>query len=132
MNSLTASLQILCIDHKRHYIPFWNFRNIYFTENPSITAYESSSRVLCNGLYNVILHVYRNSSINDIPSKKWHTTKAIHNQLFVHHHLPSHDFFNHDFNCRCLIYMFSLLFPGSKFLINLQWKFCACIIFLCR
>ena len=31
--------------------------------------------------------------------------------------------FNRDLNCGCLVYMFSLRFSGSKFLINLRWQF---------
>ena len=30
---------------------------------------------------------------------------------------------NRDLNRTCLIYMFSLRFSGSKFLINLRWQF---------
>ena len=32
-------------------------------------------------------------------------------------------FLNHDLNCRCLFYIFSLRFLGSKFLINLRRQF---------
>ena len=31
--------------------------------------------------------------------------------------------FNRDLNRGCLVYMFSLRFSGSKFLINLLWQF---------
>ena len=31
--------------------------------------------------------------------------------------------FNRDLSRGCLVYMFSLRFSGSKFLINLRWKF---------
>ena len=32
-------------------------------------------------------------------------------------------FFNRDLNSGCLVYIFSLRFSGSKFLINLRWQF---------
>ena len=37
------------------------------------------------------------------------------------------NFFNRDLNRGCLVYMFSLHFSGSKFLINLQRKFRVCL-----
>ena len=45
--------------------------------------------------------------------------------------LNSTHFFNQDLNCGCLVYMFSLRFSGSKFLINLRRQFRARKIFLC-
>ena len=36
---------------------------------------------------------------------------------------------NRDLNRDCLVYMFSLRFSGSKFLINLRWQFCVHKIF---
>ena len=39
--------------------------------------------------------------------------------------------FNRDLNCACLVYMFSLRFSGSKFLINLQRQLRARKIFSC-
>ena len=40
--------------------------------------------------------------------------------------------FNHNLNCGCLVYMFSLHYSGSKFLINLRWQFCVCKFFRVR
>ena len=40
-------------------------------------------------------------------------------------------FFNRDLNRGCLVYMFTLRFSGSKFLINLQQQFRARKIFSC-
>ena len=37
------------------------------------------------------------------------------------------NFFNRDLNRGCLVYMFSLRYSGSKFLINLQRKFRVCL-----
>ena len=62
-------------------LPFWNFQKTYFTESLSITAEESSTRLLCNGLCNIILYTCKNCCeilwtyslnifINDISSKR--------------------------------------------------------------
>ena len=40
--------------------------------------------------------------------------------------------FNRDLNRRCLVYMFSLRFSGSKFLINLRRQFLVRIFFRVR
>ena len=39
--------------------------------------------------------------------------------------------FNPDLNRGCLVYIFSLRFSGTKFLINLRRQFCARKIFSC-
>ena len=39
--------------------------------------------------------------------------------------------FNRDLNRGCLVYMFSLCFSGSKFLIKLRRQFRVCKIFSC-
>ena len=51
--------RILPLNFKQRCIPFWNLENIYFTKSLSVTAYDSSARVLINGFCNVILHVCR-------------------------------------------------------------------------
>ena len=41
--------------------PFFGiFQNTYFTKVLSIVTYDSNAKVLCNDLYNVILHACRN------------------------------------------------------------------------
>ena len=67
------NLQELCLDFKQRYIPFSNFQNAFFTESLSITAYSLGRGVRCNGLCNVILHMYKNcwktlwiDSLNDL------------------------------------------------------------------
>ena len=56
MNSLTDILQELCLDYKQGCIPFKSFETSILQKTFSITAYDSSGRVLYNGLCNVILH----------------------------------------------------------------------------
>ena len=41
-------------------IKIFNFQSTYFTESNSITAYDSSARILSNGLCNVVLNADRN------------------------------------------------------------------------
>ena len=45
INSFTDISQESCQDFKQHCIPFQEFLNINFTENLSITTYDSSARV---------------------------------------------------------------------------------------
>ena len=80
INSHTDISQEFCQDFKQCCISFWKYQNTYFTESLSITAYDASSREVCHGLYNKILHVCRKCRktwtdlpkvlINDIPPKK--------------------------------------------------------------
>ena len=50
----------------------------------------------------------------------WNRVNAI---IFTEFFKHSGNFFNHDLNRGCLVYMFSLRFSGSKFLINLRRQF---------
>ena len=81
MNTFKDILQEFFLDFRECFIPFLNFQNTCFAESLSITAYDSSPRLLCNGLCNVILHVCRkcwrtlwieslNALINDVPPKR--------------------------------------------------------------
>ena len=67
---------------------------------------------------------YSHQNINDLFSTVNSKLECI-NQWFKANKLP----FNRDLNRGCLVYMFSLHFSGSKFLINLSRQFCASKIF---
>ena len=80
----------------------------------------------------------------DLSTKRFYISRKLYPKNFVCYHttlekqkanmqlkgiqLPSffqyRSLFNRDLNRVCLIYMFSLRFSGSKFLINLRWQFC--------
>ena len=74
-------------------------------------------------------------------SKKVIVTETInlheHSQVFIFSNILNNlitilcVLFNRDLNHGCLLYMFSVRFSGSKFLVNLRWQFRVRKIFSC-